>query len=428
MLADESVQISIEEKTAALDAVLASSTFARSAQLRSFLRYICTMEFNGRAAEINEYLIGVDALGRPQDFSAAGDSGVRSRAYELRQKLERYYKVEQPGAPLHIVVPKGSYVPQFVRFAPDAGKRSGWLSLATAFWHRRGPGILLVTAALAAGFALAWLSIGNQPNGLRPDPIVAEAWGPLAVPGADVIVCVGTYLHLVVRPNLPKSAIQYPAFPDLYSQFRAHRPLKAGEPLFMEPAPSSVTFGDVAAANIAAVTLHSFGSTYELLPERVVPLPAIRDRNAVVIGIPQNSTVVSKLLSSAIYSVEFRPDVDELAVVDRRAKPGEKPRFAPEAVIPGKPSVVFGLITVLPSEGSHDNRHRTIIFSGLGSVGSNGAADYFASPGKLRHLRDRFRRSGLDGFPPAYQVVVRCTYSDGLLLSSSYAFHEILKP
>src|SRR5579872_4336520 len=105
--------VSEEQKRATIAAVLASESFARSEQLRAFLSFVCEMEIAGRAAELTEYLIGVKALGRPPDYSPLGDSSVRTRAYELRQRLTRFYSVENPDAPIRIELPKGSYVPDF---------------------------------------------------------------------------------------------------------------------------------------------------------------------------------------------------------------------------------------------------------------------------------------------------------------------------
>ena len=79
-----------EQARLAVEEVLASETFARSDQLRSFLRYICERTLVGQGRDINEYSVAVEALGRPADFSPAEDSSVRSRAYELRQKLQKY--------------------------------------------------------------------------------------------------------------------------------------------------------------------------------------------------------------------------------------------------------------------------------------------------------------------------------------------------
>jgi hypothetical protein len=113
-----SPQIRDADKRAALEAVLQSTTFTRASQVRNFLRYICEMEFAGRAAALHEYLIGVEALGRPPAYSTEDDSSVRRRAYALRQKLDEVYAKELTDARVRIDVPKGSYVPRFTPVAP----------------------------------------------------------------------------------------------------------------------------------------------------------------------------------------------------------------------------------------------------------------------------------------------------------------------
>ena len=107
-------QIRDAEKRAALEEVLRSATFLRASQVRNFLRYICEMELAGRGAALHEYLIGVEALGRPTAYSTEADSSVRRRAYALRQKLHEVYAKELTGARIRIDVPKGGYVPRFI--------------------------------------------------------------------------------------------------------------------------------------------------------------------------------------------------------------------------------------------------------------------------------------------------------------------------
>jgi|SRR5215207_9083512 len=101
------------DKRAALEQVLRSATFLRASQVRNFLRYICEMEFAGRGSTLHEYLIGVEALGRPTAYSTDDDSSVRRRAFALRQKLDEVYAKELAHAPVRIEVPKGGYVPRF---------------------------------------------------------------------------------------------------------------------------------------------------------------------------------------------------------------------------------------------------------------------------------------------------------------------------
>ena len=83
-----------EDKRLALERALHSRTFARSEQLRAFLQFVCEAEMRGAGADLTEYVIGVEVLGRPEGYSPAEDSSVRTRAYELRQKLEKLYSSE----------------------------------------------------------------------------------------------------------------------------------------------------------------------------------------------------------------------------------------------------------------------------------------------------------------------------------------------
>ena len=69
----------------------------------------------GAGADLTEYVIGVEVLGRPEGYSPAEDSSVRTRAYELRQKLEKLYSTELQAEAIQIVVPKGAYTPHYVK-------------------------------------------------------------------------------------------------------------------------------------------------------------------------------------------------------------------------------------------------------------------------------------------------------------------------
>jgi hypothetical protein len=113
--------VSAQEKREALEEVLSSERFSRAEQLRNFLRYICEMELAGRGGELCEALIGVEALGRPADYTPAEDASVRRRASDLREKLQDVYAAELAGSRVRIELPKGKYVPRFVRVETESG-------------------------------------------------------------------------------------------------------------------------------------------------------------------------------------------------------------------------------------------------------------------------------------------------------------------
>ena len=84
-------------------------------------------------------------------------------------------------------------------------------------------------------------------------------------------------------------------------------------------------------------------------------------------------------------------------------------------------------MTVLPNETAPDGAHNIVVFSGITSAGTGGAATFFTSGADLKNLEERFHRDGLKRWPKSYQVVVRCrTSEDGQLLSSTYETHDML--
>jgi hypothetical protein len=421
-----------EARRAALEEVLHSQTFARSEQLRNFLRYVCEKEIAGQASEIKEYSIGVEVFRRGGDYSPATDSTVRSRAWELRQKLEEYYRTEKPDAALRIVLTKGSYIPAFVEAVtaaapssppevPPVPDRSSprLLSLALAF----------LAGALLCGVAALLLGQANRPKGASP-PVLMEASGPMAAAQANVLMCVSSGLHMVVRAEPFGEAVHGPHYnapPELAAIFRQHRPLAAGAELYMRPVDSVVSIGVLSGAVIAGNTLRSLGASYQVLPERAAPLPSFRGRNVILFGEPRSSNAAAQLLSRTPLSIEYDA-VEKRMVIQRRPKQGSLPPAYSRRDRDGTgPAIVYGLITVLPGEGPSPEKRRVMVVSGISSVGAHGAMEYFSSPEKLEKLRARFRQQGFPDFPPAYQVVVACKADDTLLLSADYAGHEIVQ-
>jgi hypothetical protein len=121
MTAMPPIAASVTEKREALEEVLQSAAFFRAGQLRAFLRYVCEMELAGRGDELCESLIGVEAFGRPEGYSPTEDASVRRRAGDLRVKLQEAYAGELAGSKIRIDLPKGKFVPRFVRVARENG-------------------------------------------------------------------------------------------------------------------------------------------------------------------------------------------------------------------------------------------------------------------------------------------------------------------
>src|SRR5262249_11501250 len=105
-----------EQEEQELSHLLGLPEIARSANLVRLLSFICEKYFEGKADEIRESAIAVQALGRRKDgFDSQVDPIVRVTARTLRKRLEDYYGGEGRGRTVHLVLPTGPYVPRLVR-------------------------------------------------------------------------------------------------------------------------------------------------------------------------------------------------------------------------------------------------------------------------------------------------------------------------
>ncbi len=102
------------EERAELQAVLSSPLFQRAPKLSKILAYVCEKYFSGRGANLKEYSIAVDALGRAPEFDPQADAIVRVDLHLLRKRLELYYANDGRNRRLRIFLPLGRYVPEFI--------------------------------------------------------------------------------------------------------------------------------------------------------------------------------------------------------------------------------------------------------------------------------------------------------------------------
>jgi len=417
---------SLEEKQATLGAVLASETFARGGQLRAFLRFVCEREMAGHASELTEYLIGTKALGRPEDFSPLEDSSVRTRAYELRQRLQKYYANENPDALVRIELPKGTYAPHFVVSPPAAPSvpaetRSPRRFHSAAIWVGG-----FLAGCLVASLA-AWAVIGRI-QGPGVEPALKRAWDPLIGNDSEILLCIGTALHLLVTPYLgavPEDTPRYPAPGELYPLFSRYRNLPKDARLEMRPVQDAAALGTVESVAKVVGVLQVLHAQFRILPETTSPLTALRRRSAVMLGSPWYSRSASVLLEKASWTTRWDAATKQVGIFGQGPREGK--RFLPRRGPRGEYQEVFGLVTVLPNDTTSDGAHSIVVLSGLTPAGIHGAAAFFTSGTDLKNLEERFRRDGVKRWPRSYQVVLRCRASDdSQLLSYAYETHDIL--
>jgi hypothetical protein len=431
----ESPSLSADAKRRALDRALNSNTFARSDQLRRFLRYVCEKEISGKTDEISEYLIGIEALGKRPGYSPSEDSSVRTRAHSLRQKLQEFYEVEDPGTTIRIELPRGNYIPNFlfcprvtgqVEMKTDVTLPAPDLLTGRPSWAK--PFVLgaAIATLLCAGIFFSFRSRATQ---TIIDPAVREAWGGLLKKGEVVDVCVATppamLLHSFRDGVLPANPLYLPAPNEAAQWYRGLQMLDGGGNLYMHTTQDVALLGDSLAAISAVHLLTSAGIQARVVSENDLRPYALRDRNVILIGSPNYSPYAARVLGASAFSVRYDPASREEVVSDHPSDPAKHTVFKPDRDEFGKRTTAYGLITVFPSHGT-DETAETVIFSGISAAGPQAAMEFFKSAADLRVLRARLIHEGYRKFPPAYQVVIRCALDHGLALNGTYVTHRVL--
>ena len=132
-----------DEIRSELQRILSSRQFDASERNRRFLEYVVEETLSGRGERIKAYNVATLVFGRDENFDPQLDPVVRMEARRLRRSLERFYLVNAQTDGLHIVMPKGGYVPKFHRphsVASEAAEANGGLAPS----RFRGPSVRVI--------------------------------------------------------------------------------------------------------------------------------------------------------------------------------------------------------------------------------------------------------------------------------------------
>jgi hypothetical protein len=105
----------LDERWVLIKRIADSPQFRASARLREFLFYITDCAMRNAPEETTEQQIGLRVFHRAPGYNSSEDSIVRTHARLLRQKLDAYFANEGRDEPLIVEVPKGHYLPVFLR-------------------------------------------------------------------------------------------------------------------------------------------------------------------------------------------------------------------------------------------------------------------------------------------------------------------------
>ena len=374
----------VAERRDALEAALSSRTFVRSDRLKKLLRFLSEAEIEGRGSELNEYRIGVEALDRPEGYSPSEDSSVRSRIYELRQKLERFYSEEAPHAAVRIELNKGSHTVRFVRSRPRLLAR---LIPDPRVLKMAGAGVLggVLIAFAVVSWGLRWRPVQAQP-GWTPE--LEALWKPFLDRATPVLISFETRLFL----DLADGVYARDGRVNEMSQVESSQPLKKMQQLFGSPKlyenRNYTDFGSTQAVFLIARQLIARKPNIHLTLSADMTWNDIHGNHLILMGKAASDPQIRHFLAGS----EFIDDGYRVRVVHPRQ--GEPSEYVQKSDSPESPNWVDRYAVITLTQGP-DPAKRVLILAATSSELPWAVAWYLTAPAYAKNMVGELNRSAV---------------------------------
>ena len=393
--------------------IVATQSFARSAFLTNFLLYVCDRKLRGHEDEITEYQIGIQALGRPENYNPGEDNIVRNYARMLRKRLEDYFEDEGRDEPVRIVIPRGQYVPSFepntrtslpieIREIPSPSSSTSFASPEKRLHRQRWiAGGVLGVVLLAT--LLAWEL--QRPQGTSA--LFEVFWSQVFAPHRSSLVITGDSGFAMLQEMTGHEVhLHEYVTGDLDAQFSSL------------PLPASPSVGSFGASRFSNYT-----STADLrvivgqsrLPEfqkastqvryaRDVHMDDVKQANVVLIGGPRANPWGELFETQSAFAMKvpvrlIQQHLDERIIVNKHPLSGELPEYS--NVVGPEPHNTYTIVSFLRSI---DGLGWALIVQGQNMAATEAGGDFVLNRDAMWPVLKRARRK--DGSIGPFELVL----------------------
>ena len=421
----------IEEQ---LESILNSPQFRNAAVLQSFLRFITEQALENSGSNLSEYSIATQVFCRGSDFDSAEDTIVRTQAYRLRLKLNKYYNSDGIHDPVIIEIPKGHYVPLFRRqqrvYEPPFTTLSG--PDMRSMGHRWIARSLLKTVAAGLGalavFALgAFVGTAARP---RVQPAVEKPtavdlfWTSFLGPEREPIVAYTNTLYLAADsgalvpfeggPVADRGAM---VSPDIESHRFVNRPLfKSLGPLYFEDDMTGV--GEVIAAVSVSKALERVGAHASFKRSRLLTTYDLQNHDVIFLGSPFVNQILNELPGSPNFvfkPASSAPWLWTSRIENKQPQGGEMTKYEIERDPQSQVILTdYAVISLLPGLAPGKN---ILLLAGLTTSGTEGAAEFATSLRGVREMAGRLPHHGAPRsrvWPSSFEYLLKVHLSHGV--------------
>nr|MDA3851979.1 hypothetical protein [Spirochaetaceae bacterium] len=103
-----------------LQRILDSPIFLRTTHSGNILRYLLNIYLRNPSMDVKEYTLGVDVLGKDNDYDPQTETSVRVEMNRLRSRLKKYYQNASENCSLFFDIPRGKYRLCIIENSPES--------------------------------------------------------------------------------------------------------------------------------------------------------------------------------------------------------------------------------------------------------------------------------------------------------------------
>ena len=266
-----------------LELLLASPLFHSSKRYPRFLRFVVARALAGQTDQLKERILGVEIFDRPADYDTNTDPIVRVTAAEIRKRIEHYYQDHKHKHEIRMILPAGSYAPQF-------------------YWpgHPSAPPITSLALPSDASDALNAQPVVTLPEVARSEPtFLARRKPALAAVSLTLVIAAAALWHVSHPPvlkqfwepfvNSPNPVLICVADQSQYSTIRLRDAADPSHEITLPDTMVALIIDDVSPLVNVAALLRTYGKTSRVLAESNTTLTDLRRAPSIFIGAFDNS-------------------------------------------------------------------------------------------------------------------------------------------
>lgn len=393
-----------DEYLAQIDRLVNSHVLHGSESLCRLLRYLAEHSLDHPGSPLKEYQIATEVFGRAPSFDPQSDSTIRVQAGRLRLKIAEYYASEGADEPIHVEIPKGSYVVSFHRreatgrlhsvaqsVRPDdlAAERKTDGKWKVAF-------VVLLVLLIVAVTAVAWF-LARNPRADHPEEPVPVAFTTFWKSFADgpeepwVIFSNGAFV------GRPETGMRY------------FDPARDSRDEILE---HYTGVGEVLA-------IHALDRTFGLLHRQIrvkrgslLSLDDVKNNDMIFVGSPAENLTLREIPSTQdfiFHNLESGPRKGDLAIVNVHPQAGESPSWI------GSPSHVrlvedYSIVALV--RGLNPAKS-VLILAGTTTIGTQAAVEFVCQQNSIEELLRRLKVPA-DGELQPFEAVLKVKVTRGV--------------